>query len=64
MVNRAYRRTKDLMQTNIGILHEVAEKLIEKENMDGDEFEKIILASGASQYTKDDEPSIKVPYQN
>ena len=64
LVNRAYRRAKDLMQTNIGILHEVAEKLIEKENMDGDEFEKIILASGASQYTKDDEPSIKVPYQN
>merc|ERR1719421_474519 len=64
LVNRAYRRAKDLMQTNIGILHEVAEKLIEKENMDGDEFEKIILASGDSQYTKDDEPSIKVPYQN
>merc|ERR1719238_373126 len=62
LVNRAYRRAKDLMQTNIGILHEVAEKLIEKENMDGDEFEKIILASGASQYTKDDEPSITVPY--
>merc|ERR1712113_143145 len=63
LVNRAYRRAKDLLQTNIEVLHDVAQKLIEKENMDGDEFEKIILASGASQYTKADEPSIKVPYQ-
>jgi len=64
LVNRAYRRAKDLLQTNIDVLHDVSMKLIEKENMDGDEFEKIILASGAQQYTKDDEPSITVPYQN
>merc|ERR1712176_1743735 len=37
--------------------------LMETENMDGDGFEKIVLASGAAQYTKDDEPSITVPYQ-
>merc|ERR1712138_361757 len=43
LVNRAYRRAKDLMQTNIGILHEVAEKLIEKENMDGDELRRSSL---------------------
>merc|ERR1711943_145979 len=34
--------------------------IMETENMDGDEFEKIVLASGAAQYTKDDEPSITV----
>merc|ERR1712099_108514 len=36
LVNRAYRRAKDLLQTNIEVLHDVAQKLIEKENMDGD----------------------------
>jgi len=64
LVNRAYRRAKDCLQTNVDMLHTVAERLIEKENMDGEEFEKIVLASGATQYTKDDNPSITVPYQN
>ena len=63
LVNRAYRRAKDLLQTNLDLLHDVSIRLMETENMDGDEFEKIVLASGAAQYTKDDEPSITVPYQ-
>merc|ERR1719353_2818189 len=58
LVNRAYRRAKDCLSTNIDILHEVSQILIEKENMDGEEFEKIVLASGAAQYTKDDNPDI------
>ena len=64
LVNRAYRRAKDCLQSNMDILHDVSLKLIEKENMDGEEFEKIILGSGAQQYTKDDAPEITVPYQN
>ena len=64
LVNRAYRRAKDCLQSNMDILHDVSLKLIEKENMDGEEFEKIILASGAQQYTKDDAPEVTVPYQN
>eukprot|EP00212_Chloropicon_laureae_P009757 CAMPEP_0197497032 /NCGR_PEP_ID=MMETSP1311-20131121/48802_1 /TAXON_ID=464262 /ORGANISM="Genus nov. species nov., Strain RCC856" /LENGTH=732 /DNA_ID=CAMNT_0043042669 /DNA_START=123 /DNA_END=2321 /DNA_ORIENTATION=- len=63
LVNRAYRRAKDCLQSNMDILHQVSERLIEKENMDGEEFEKIILASGAAQYTKDDAPEVTVPYQ-
>jgi cell division protease FtsH len=63
LVNRAYRRAKDCLSTNIDILHEVSQILIEKENMDGEQFEKIVLASGAAQYTKDDNPDITVPYQ-
>merc|ERR1712003_204467 len=64
LVNRAYRRAKDCLSTNIDMLHEVSQILIEKENMDGEEFEKIVLASGAAQYTKDDNPDITVPYQS
>ena len=63
LVNRAYRRAKDLLQSNMDILHELSARLIEKENVDGDEFEKIILASGAQQYLKDDAPEVSVPYQ-
>merc|ERR1712087_889075 len=36
LVNRAYRRAKDLVETNIDVLHKVAEVLLEKENIDGD----------------------------
>ena len=34
-----HRRGKDLVQTNIKILHRVAEVLLEKEQIDGDEFQ-------------------------
>ena len=58
------RRAKDLMQSNIGILHSTAEVLLEKEQIDGEEFQNIILASQAEQYLKPDAPQVKVPYQN
>eukprot|EP00191_Tetraselmis_sp_GSL018_P016922 CAMPEP_0177592656 /NCGR_PEP_ID=MMETSP0419_2-20121207/8681_1 /TAXON_ID=582737 /ORGANISM="Tetraselmis sp., Strain GSL018" /LENGTH=705 /DNA_ID=CAMNT_0019083547 /DNA_START=94 /DNA_END=2211 /DNA_ORIENTATION=+ len=63
LVERAYRRAKDLIQTNMEILHKTAAVLIEKENIDGDEFQRIILEAQVSQYLKDDEPSVSVPYQ-
>jgi ATP-dependent Zn protease len=33
------RRAKALVQTNIGVLHKVADVLLEKEQIDGDEFQ-------------------------
>jgi cell division protease FtsH len=63
LVERAYRRAKDLVQSNISILHDVAAVLMEKENVDGDEFQRIILASKAKQYLKQDAPEVSIPYQ-
>eukprot|EP01024_Parvocaulis_polyphysoides_P071821 TRINITY_DN898_c0_g1_i4.p1 TRINITY_DN898_c0_g1~~TRINITY_DN898_c0_g1_i4.p1 ORF type:complete len:760 (+),score=201.42 TRINITY_DN898_c0_g1_i4:154-2280(+) len=63
LVEQAYRRAKDLVQTNIDVLHKTAEILMEKENMDGDEFQRIVIESGASQYLKDDAPEVSIPYQ-
>lgn len=64
LVERAYRRAKDLVQTNIEILHKIAAVLIEKENIDGDEFALIIQGSKAEQYLKADEPTMTIPYQS
>jgi cell division protease FtsH len=63
LVERAYRRAKDLMTSNIGILHKVAEVLMEKENIDGEEFQKIVLESQAEQYLRVDAPEMTIPYQ-
>eukprot|EP01024_Parvocaulis_polyphysoides_P071817 TRINITY_DN898_c0_g1_i10.p1 TRINITY_DN898_c0_g1~~TRINITY_DN898_c0_g1_i10.p1 ORF type:complete len:711 (+),score=179.89 TRINITY_DN898_c0_g1_i10:156-2288(+) len=63
LVEQAYRRAKDLIQSNIDVLHKTAEILMEKENMDGDEFQRIVIESGASQYLKDDAPGVQIPYQ-
>merc|ERR1712087_999754 len=57
------RGAKDLVETNIDVLHKVAEVLLEKENIDGDEFQTIMLACGAGLYLKEDSPATKVPYQ-
>jgi len=63
LVNRAYRRAKDLMETNINVLHRVAEILLEKENIDGDEFMKVFQEVEAEMYLKEDSPSTTVPFQ-
>lgn len=63
LVEVAYRRAKDLVQQNIGVLHKVAEVLMEKENIDGDEFQQIVLASQAEQYLKEDAEGVSIPYQ-
>ncbi|KXZ56049.1 hypothetical protein GPECTOR_2g1601 [Gonium pectorale] len=63
LVERAYRRAKDLVVSNIDILHKVAAVLVEKENIDGDEFQQIVLASQAQQYLKKDAPEMSIPYQ-
>eukprot|EP00195_Chlamydomonas_chlamydogama_P005355 CAMPEP_0202890016 /NCGR_PEP_ID=MMETSP1392-20130828/540_1 /ASSEMBLY_ACC=CAM_ASM_000868 /TAXON_ID=225041 /ORGANISM="Chlamydomonas chlamydogama, Strain SAG 11-48b" /LENGTH=715 /DNA_ID=CAMNT_0049573489 /DNA_START=150 /DNA_END=2297 /DNA_ORIENTATION=+ len=64
LVERAYRRAKDLVQENIDVLHKVAAVLIEKENIDGDEFQQIIMEAQVKQYLKQDAPGITIPYQS
>ncbi|BDA44051.1 ATP-dependent zinc metalloprotease FTSH 1, chloroplastic [Coccomyxa sp. Obi] len=64
LVDRAYRRAKDLMQSNINVLHKTAEVLLEREQIDGDEFLRLILESQAENYLKADEPSVAVPYRS
>lgn len=39
------RRAKDCLTENIEVLHKVAAVLVEKENIDGDEFQQIIQES-------------------
>lgn len=51
------------MSSNINVLHKTAEVLMEREQIDGDEFLRIILESQAENYLKADEPSVTVPYQ-
>ena len=51
------------MTDNIGCLHAVAEVLLDKENIDGDEFEKIMLAAKARLYLKEDNEAIEVPFK-
>lgn len=58
------RRAKDLVSSNIEVLHKTADILMEREQIDGDEFLRIIMESQAEQYLKADEPSVTVPYQN
>lgn len=61
-MERAYRRAKDLVSTNIDILHKVAAVLMEKENIDGDEFGQIIAQAQVEQYLKEDAPEVALPY--
>jgi cell division protease FtsH len=63
LVERAYRRAKDLVQSNIEVLHKVAAVLVEKENIDGDEFQQLVQESRAEQYLKADAPGVTIPYQ-
>ena len=63
LVEVAYRRAKDLVQENIQCLHDVAEVLLEKENIDGDEFEQIMLKAKAKLYLKDDNSAVDVPFK-
>lgn len=45
------------------MLHRVAAVLLEKEQIDGDEFQRIMMEEQASQYLKNDSPETTVPYQ-
>jgi cell division protease FtsH len=64
LVERAYRRAKDCLQTNIDVLHRIAAVLIEKENIDGDEFSRIVEDARAPLYLQEPDGSISIPYQS
>ncbi len=42
IVNQGYERAKEIIQTNIAILHQLADTLLEKEVLDGNQIEAII----------------------
>ena len=62
LVMTAYRRAKDLVVSNRNVLDAVAEVLLEKETIDGDEFERIFTEARAQLYLKADSPGTKVPF--
>jgi cell division protease FtsH len=44
LIQDSYHRAKDLLTTNLRLLHKVAEKLLEKEVLDGSEIDAIVRA--------------------
>ena len=48
IIQESYHRAKDLLATNLRLLHKVAEKLLEKEVLDGSEIDTIVRAFGAN----------------
>ena len=48
IIQESYRRARDLLTTNLRLLHKVAEKLLEKEVLDGSEIDAIVRAFGAN----------------
>lgn len=45
LIDRAYNTAEKLLKENIDVLHKVAEALLEKETLDGKEFEEIFLSA-------------------
>ena len=48
IIQESYHRAKDLLTTNLRLLHKVAEKLLEKEVLNGSEIDAIVRAFGAN----------------
>jgi cell division protease FtsH len=48
IVMDCYSKTKDIIQNNLNILHKIAQRLLEKEVLDGSEIEKIVQEGAAS----------------
>ena len=55
------RRAKDLVQSNMPLLHKLAALLVENEQVDGDELQAMILESQTEAYIQDDAPSVQMP---
>ena len=62
-MDRAYRRAKDLVQQNIDVLHRCAELLLERESIDGEDLQALLVEAQSEQYLKSDEPSVTIPYR-
>jgi cell division protease FtsH len=43
LIDGAYNRTKEIMTENLDRLHRIAEALLEKEKLEGDEFEELFI---------------------
>lgn len=50
LVEMAYSRAKQIITDNIDILHKLAQLLIEKETVDGDEFMSLFIDGKAELY--------------
>ena len=48
IILESYHRAKDLLKTNLRLLHKVAEQLLEKEVLDGSEIDAIVRAFGVN----------------
>jgi cell division protease FtsH len=48
IIQESYHRAKELLKTNLGLLHKVAENLLEKEVLDGSEIDAIVRAFGGN----------------
>jgi cell division protease FtsH len=48
IIQESYHRAKDLLKTNLGLLHKVAENLLEKEVLDGSEIDALVRAFGGN----------------
>lgn len=63
IVDRAYRRAKDLVQSNISVLHACSDLLMEREQIDGEDLQALLVEAQSEQYLKSDEPSVSIPYR-
>lgn len=63
IVDIAYRRAKDLIQQNLDVLHKCAELLMEREQIDGEDLQALLVEAQSKQYLKGDEPSVSIPYR-
>jgi len=48
IIQDSYQRAKDLLETNIALLHKIAETLLEKEVLDGSEIDTIVRDFGGN----------------
>jgi cell division protease FtsH len=48
IIQESYHQAKHMLQTNLSLLHKVAEKLLEKEVLDGSEIDSIVRAFGGN----------------
>ena len=61
IIQESYHRAKDLLNTNLRLLHKVAEKLLEQEVLDGLEIDAIVRAfggNGGDPFTSSSAPAI------
>jgi len=48
IIQESYQRAKDMLKSNLGLLHKVAETLLEKEVLDGSEIDAIVRDFGGN----------------